>query len=173
MAILDIVTFPDPSLRIKAKPVRKFDKELQTLIDDMFETMRNEPGVGLAAPQIGQSLQLAVIEYAEEPENEDAPAPKPKRYVLVNPEIVQRSEDMVEAMEGCLSVPGLIGLVDRHEAITVKALTRHGKPQKIKVEGWMARIFQHEMDHLNGVLYIDRASEIYEPVTEEAIESED
>lgn len=167
MAILDIVTFPDPFLRLKAKPVKKFDKELQSLIDSMFETMRNEPGVGLAAPQIGESLQLVVIEYAEEPEEEDAPAPKPKRYVLVNPEIVERSEEMVEAMEGCLSIPGLIGQVERHEAITVKALTRHGKPQKVKADGWMARIIQHELDHLDGVLYTDRASEVYQPVTEE------
>jgi len=167
MAILDIVTFPDPFLRLKAKAVKKFDKDLQDLIDNMFETMRNEPGVGLAAPQIGQSLRLVVVEYAEDPEEEDAPAPKPKRYVLVNPEIVERSEEMVEGMEGCLSVPGLMGKVNRHEAVTVKAQTRHGKPQKVKAQGWMARIIQHEMDHLDGVLYIDRASEIYEPVSDE------
>lgn len=167
MAILDIVTFPDPFLRLKAKEVKKFDKDLQNLIDDMFETMRAEPGVGLAAPQIGQSLKLVVIEYAEEPEEEDAPMPKPKRYVLVNPEIVERSEEMVEGMEGCLSVPGLVGMVNRHEAITVKALTRHGKPQKVKADGWMARIIQHEMDHLDGVLYVDRASEVYERVLDD------
>ncbi|MDY0125350.1 MAG: peptide deformylase [Anaerolineaceae bacterium] len=170
MALKEIVTFPDPFLRLKAKPVKKFDKELQTLIDDMFETMRAEPGVGLAAPQIGESMRLVVIEYAEEPEDEDAPEPKPKRYVLVNPEITQKSEEMVEGMEGCLSVPGLIGTVDRHEKVTVKALTRHGKPQKVKAEGWMARIIQHELDHLDGVLYIDRANEIYEPASEDADE---
>ncbi|HBO34950.1 MAG TPA: peptide deformylase [Anaerolineaceae bacterium] len=170
MALKEIVTFPDPILRLKAKPVKKFDKELQTLVDDMFETMLNEPGVGLAAPQIGESIRLVVIEYAEEPEDENAPEPKPKRYVLVNPEITERSEEMVEGIEGCLSVPGLIGKVDRHEKITVKALTRHGKPQKVKAEGWMARIIQHEMDHLDGILYIDRASEIYEPVSEDAEE---
>lgn len=170
MALKEIVTFPDPFLRLKAKPVKKFDKELQTLIDDMFETMRAEPGVGLAAPQIGESMRLVVIEYAEEPEDEDAPEPKPKRYVLVNPEITQKSEEMVEGMEGCLSIPGLIGTVDRHEKVTVKALTRHGKPQKVKAEGWMARIIQHELDHLDGVLYIDRANEIYEPASEDADE---
>ena len=170
MALKEIVTFPDPILRLKAKPVKKFDKELQTLVDDMFETMLNEPGVGLAAPQIGESIRLVVIEYKEEPEDENAPEPKPKRYVLVNPEIVEKSEEMVEGIEGCLSVPGLIGKVDRHEKITVKALTRHGKPQKVKAEGWMARIIQHEMDHLDGILYIDRASEIYEPVSEGAEE---
>ena len=170
MAVIEIVTFPDSFLRLKAKPVKKFDKELQTLIDDMFETMLNEPGVGLAAPQIGESIRLVVVEYAEESEDENAPAPKPKRYVLVNPEIIERSDEMVEGMEGCLSVPGLIGKVDRHEKITVKALTRHGKPQKVKAEGWMARIIQHEMDHLDGILYIDRASEIYEPAPEDADE---
>jgi len=171
MALLDVVTFPDPVLRLKAKPVKKFDKELQVLIDDMFETMRHEPGVGLAAPQIGQSIQLAVIEYAEESEEESAKEAKPKRYVLVNPEIVQRSEAMVEGMEGCLSVPGLVGTVDRHESVTVKALNRSGKPQKIKAQGWMARIIQHEMDHLDGVLYIDRASELYETISEDDAEN--
>lgn len=170
MAMKEILTFPDPFLRLKAKPVKNFDKELQTLVDDMFETMRAEPGVGLAAPQIGESLQLVVIEYAEEPEDEDAPEPKPKRYVLINPEIVERSEEMVEGMEGCLSVPGFVGKVERNEKITVKALTRHGKPQKVKAEGWVARIIQHELDHLDGVLYIDRASEMYEPVPEDADE---
>ncbi|MEL7625273.1 MAG: peptide deformylase [Anaerolineaceae bacterium] len=170
MATKEILTFPDPFLRLKAKPVKKFDKELQTLVDDMFETMRAEPGVGLAAPQIGESLQLVVIEYAEEPEDEDAPEPKPERYVLINPEIVERSEEMVEGIEGCLSVPGFVGKVERHEKITVKALTRHGKPQKVKAEGWVARIIQHELDHLDGVLYIDRASEMYEPVPEDADE---
>lgn len=170
MALMEIVTFPDSFLRLKAKPVKKFDKELQTLIDDMFETMLNEPGVGLAAPQIGESIRLVVVEYAEESEDENAPEPKPKRYVLVNPEIIERSDEMVEGMEGCLSVPGLIGKVDRHEKITVKALTRHGKPQKVKAEGWMARIIQHEMDHLDGILYTDRASEIYEPAPDDADE---
>ena len=133
MAILDIVTFPDPFLRLKAKEVKKFDKELQNLIDDMFETMRAEPGVGLAAPQIGQSLKLVVIEYAEEPEDEDAPKPKPKRYVLVNPEIVERSEEMVDGMEGCLSVPGLVGMVNRHESVTVKSCRSAlgSKPDKV------------------------------------------
>ncbi len=170
MALLDIVTFPDPFLRLKAKPVKKFDKDFQVLIEDMFETMLNEPGVGLAAPQIGQSIQLVVIEYAEESENEEAPKRKPKRYVLVNPEIVKQSEETVEGMEGCLSVPGLVGNVERHESVTVKALNRSGKPQKIKAKGWMARIIQHEVDHLNGILYIDRTTELYETVSEDDAE---
>ena len=112
----------------------------------MFETLRAAPGVGLAAPQIGQSLRLVVVEYSED-ENEDA---RPKTYVLVNPEIVKRSEETVTDMEGCLSIPGLVGEVERSERVTVKAKNRFGKPVKINAEGWLARIFQHEIDHLNG-----------------------
>lgn len=164
MAILDIVTFPEPSLRLKSKPVTKFDTELQTLIDNMFETMRDAPGVGLAAPQIGESLRLVVVEYSED-EDENV---RPKKYVLVNPEIIKSSEEMVTDIEGCLSLPGLAGRVERHEAVTIKAKNRFGKPLKIEAEGWLARIFQHEIDHLDGVLYIDRAEEVFEPTPEEA-----
>lgn len=169
MAILDIVTFPEPSLRLKSKQVTKFDTELQTLIENMFETMRAAPGVGLAAPQIGQSLRLVVVEYTED-EDENA---KPKKYVLVNPEIVKRSEAMVTDLEGCLSLPGLAGVVERHESVTVKAKNRFGKPLKIEADGWLARIFQHEIDHLDGVLYIDRAEEVFEPTPEEAEQIKD
>ena len=164
MAILNIVTFPEPSLRLKAKQVTKFDTELQTLVDNMFETLRAAPGVGLAAPQIGESLRLVVVEYTED-EDENA---KPKKYVLVNPEIIKRSEEMVTDVEGCLSLPGLTGRVERHQAVTVKAKNRFGKPLKIEAEGWLARIFQHEIDHLDGVLYIDRAEEVFELTPEEA-----
>lgn len=164
MAILDIVTFPEPSLRLKAKQVTKFDTELQTLVDNMFETLRAAPGVGLAAPQIGESLRLVVVEYTED-EDENA---KPKKYVLVNPEIIKRSEEMVTDVEGCLSLPGLAGRVERHQAVTIKAKNHFGKPLKIEAEGWLARIFQHEIDHLDGVLYIDRAEEVFELTPEEA-----
>jgi len=164
MAILDIVTFPEPSLRLKAKQVTKFDTELQTLVDNMFETLRAAPGVGLAAPQIGESLRLVVVEYTED-EDENA---KPKKYVLVNPEIIKRSEEMVTDVEGCLSLPGLAGRVERHQAVTVKAKNRFGKPLKIEAQDWLARIFQHEIDHLDGVLYIDRAEEVFELTPEEA-----
>lgn len=164
MAILNIVTFPEPSLRLKAKQVTKFDTELQTLVDNMFETLRAAPGVGLAAPQIGESLRLVVVEYTED-EDETA---KPKKYVLVNPEIIKRSEEMVTDVEGCLSLPGLAGRVERHQAVTVKAKNRFGKPLKIEAQDWLARIFQHEIDHLDGVLYIDRAEEVFELTPEEA-----
>src|SRR5689334_23652278 len=133
MTLREIVTLPNPVLKRKAKPVTKFDKDLQTLIDDMIETMRDAPGVGLAAPQINIPQQLAVVEYAEdeddeEEENEDAP-PKPKKlFVLINPEIVKVSDEKVMGIEGCLSIPGLLGEVERHESIQVKALNRHGNP---------------------------------------------
>ncbi len=166
MALRQIVHLPEPILRRKAKPVTKFDKDLQTLIDDMIETMREAPGVGLAAPQVDLPMQLAVVEYAEgedEEEDEDAPAKPKKLYVLINPEITKVSDEKVIGVEGCLSIPGLIGEVERHEAIQVKALNRHGSPVKFKVEGWMARIFQHEIDHLNGVLFTDKAIRVWKP----------
>jgi peptide deformylase len=171
MALRNIVHLPEPILRKKAKPVTKFDKDLQTLIDDMIETMREAPGVGLAAPQVNVPLQLTVIEYAEgaddEEENEDAP-PKPKKlYVLANPEIIKVSEEKVLGVEGCLSIPGLVGEVERHETIQVKALNRHGQPVKHKVSGWMARIFQHEIDHLHGVLFTDKAVRVWKPTEED------
>jgi peptide deformylase len=122
---------------------------------------------------VAVSQRLAVIEYAELPENapEDAEPPEPKLYVIVNPEIVARSEALVEGTEGCLSLPGYAGTVMRHEAVTVKALNRRGKPIKIKARGWLARIFQHEIDHLDGILYIDRASKVWR-VQEEEIAAE-
>lgn len=171
MALRQIVHLPEPILRRKAKPVTKFDKDLQTLIDDMIETMREAPGVGLAAPQVNLPMQLAVVEYVEmedeEEEKEDAPPPQKKLFVLINPEIVKVSEEKVTGVEGCLSIPGLVGEVERHQAIQVRALNRHGKPVKHKVDGWMARIFQHEIDHLNGVLFTDRAVRVWKPSEDE------
>lgn len=168
MTLRQIVTLPEPILRRKAKPVTKFDKVLQTLIDDMIETMREAPGVGLAAPQVNISEQLIVVEYSEgedeedETEESESKPPKPKKlFVMINPEIVKASEEKIMGVEGCLSIPGLQGEVERHEAIQVKGLNRHGKPQKLKVDGWMARIFQHEIDHLNGVLFTDLAVHVW------------
>lgn len=171
MTLREIVYLPNPILRKKAKPVNKFDKDLQTLIDDMIETMREAPGVGLAAPQINIPLQLAVIEYAEGEDDEDspenAPPPQKKLFVIINPEITKVSDEKVFGIEGCLSIPNLVGEVERHQSIEVKALNRHGKPTKIKAEGWLARIFQHEIDHLNGVLYTDKATRIWKPREED------
>lgn len=165
MTILNILTYPDPRLRIKSKPVTKFDAEFQTLVDNMLETMRDAPGVGLAAPQIGELLQLVVIEYNDDEDNPDA---KPKRYILANPQFTWYSDEKVTDLEGCLSVPGLTGTVERSDAVSLKAQNRFGKPIKLNVDGWLARIFQHEIDHLNGVLYIDKAIEVHRPSPEEA-----
>ena len=174
MAILDIVSVPDPILRRKARKVTEFGKDFQMLVTNMIETMRDAPGVGLAAPQVAVSQRLVVVEYADDEddelsENEAAPAAVKKLYVLVNPEIVEKSEEMVLGIEGCLSVPDLVGEVDRHERITVKALNRHGQPIKIKAEGWLARIFQHEIDHLEGIIYTDRTDKVWKPGDDEEI----
>ncbi len=168
MTLRTIVTLPDPVLRRKARPVTAFDKNLQTLIDDMIDTMREAPGVGLAAPQVGISERLIVIEYAEEPEGdgedeEERPPVKPKLFVMLNPEIVKTSKETVTGIEGCLSIPGLVGEVERFEKVQVKGLNRHGQPMKVKAEGWLARIFQHEIDHVNGVVFPDRASRVWKP----------
>jgi len=128
----------------------------------MVQTMRDAPGVGLAAPQVGISERIIVVEYSEEDDDPEAPASAATLYTLVNPEITRHSRNTVEGNEGCLSIPGYLGTVDRYEAVTVKALNHQGDPVKIKASGWLARVFQHEIDHLDGVLYIDRATEMYE-----------
>ena len=163
MSIRTIIGPNNPVLRRKAHAVENPNtRDTQQLIDDMIATMRDAPGVGLAAPQVAVGQRIAVVEYGEMPE--DAPEdfePDKKLYVVVNPEIVARSDEMVDGTEGCLSLPGYAGNVKRHSAVTVRALNRKGKPIKIKARGWLARIFQHEIDHLDGVLFIDRASKVW------------
>jgi peptide deformylase len=168
MAILDIAFLPDPVLRRKAKKITVFDKELQTFIDNMIETLRNAPGVGLAAPQVSVSSRLVVVEFGEEDEEGNEIAAK-KLYVVVNPEIVQASEEMENGVEGCLSIPGLVGEVERSNKIVVKGLNRFGKPVKITAEGWLARIFQHEIDHLDGIVFPDRAIRVWKPKEDEEL----
>jgi len=149
MTVREILTSENQTLRVKAQKVRGFTSHLQTLIDDMIETMRAAPGVGLAATQVGAGQRVIVVEYAEPSEEPDKPANPPKLYVLVNPEIVR------------LSVPGFFGEVERYQSATVKGLNRHGRPVRVKAGGWLARIFQHEIDHLDGILYIDRAKRMW------------
>jgi peptide deformylase len=158
MAIFDIVTLPQAVLRKKARKVSEFGPDLQTLIDDMIDTMRQAPGVGLAAPQVGESSRLIVVEYGDE-ENDETP---PKLYVIANPEISKASQETVLGTEGCLSIPGIQGDVERFESITVKGLNRYGRPTTVKAKGRLARIFQHEIDHLDGVLYVDRAEKLWQ-----------
>lgn len=166
MAILEIVKVPEPVLRRKANRITNFDQDLQTLIENMVETMRQAPGVGLAAPQVGISQRLIVVEYGQENEEGEETGPK-KLFVVINPEIVAASEEKVNGIEGCLSVPGLVGEVERHLHIIVRGQNRFGKPVKYKLSGWKARIFQHEIDHLNGVIFTDLAGRVWRPTPEE------
>jgi peptide deformylase len=154
--------------------VKSITPEVQRLIDDMVETMHQAPGVGLAAPQVGVSQRVIVVEVAEGSEDgggAESSEPRPtKLYALVNPEITRHSAALEPGTEGCLSIPGYLGEVERFSWATVKALDRHGKPFKLKVRGWPARVFQHEIDHLDGVLFIDRAKRLWkvEPEEEQA-----
>ena len=144
MAVLPIRKLPDPVLHTKAKRVRFIDNSVQKLIDDMIETMHEASGVGLAANQVGVPLRVAVIQ-----------APEQDVVVLINPEMVRRSEEE-EMEEACLSVPGYKGQVKRSLAVVVKGLNRKGKEIRIKADGLVAHALQHELDHLNGMLYVDR-----------------
>jgi len=163
MTLLDIIRPDNPVLRKKAKRVTNFDKKFQTLIDNMVETMIEAPGVGLAAPQVAVSQRLLVARLQDdEKSKEEFGDLAGKLFVLVNPEIIKTSKETVEGVEGCLSIPGYLGTVDRFEKITIESLDRNGKAQRIKAEGWLARVFQHEIDHLDGRLYIDIAKEVWE-----------
>jgi peptide deformylase len=166
MPLREIMTVPNPVLRRKARPVTEFGPSLQTLVDDMIETMRQAPGVGLAAPQVGISDRVIVVEYPLDDEQEDAPK---KLWVVVNPEIKAASAEMEQGVEGCLSLPGLQGEVERAFSVTVKGRTRRGQPFRIKAKGWLARIFQHEIDHLDGVVFTDRASRVWKPAPDEPL----
>lgn len=157
MSLREIVTLPEPVLRRKARKVTDFGPDLQNLVDDMVETMREAPGVGLAAPQVNVPLRVVVVEYGDE-EDESVP---PKLYVLVNPEIVKTSAETEVATEACLSIPGYVGDVERHLGISIKGLNRRGQPIRVKADGWLARVFQHEIDHLDGILYPDRAQKVW------------
>lgn len=169
MALRNIVTLPDPVLRKKARKVTDFGPDFQQLVEDMLETLRAAPGVGLAAPQLGILQRLIVVEYSED-EDETTPA---RLYVIVNPELTRLSGEKLTGAEGCLSIPGLVGEVERHESLVVKGQNRRGQPTSVKASGWLARIFQHEVDHLNGVLFVDLTDKIWQVAEgeEEAVEA--
>jgi peptide deformylase len=164
MTVREIRAEPDPGLRKKSKAVTAVTAEIRRLIDDMVETMRAAPGVGLAAVQIGVAQRVITVEYAEESETERPegdPPPKPVLYILVNPEITRTSREKISGIEACLSVPGFAGDVERHAEVVVKGYNSKGSPVRIKAKGWLARIFQHEIDHVNGILYVDRATKMW------------
>lgn len=149
MAILEILEFPDPRLRTVAKPVKEVDDKLRALIDDMFETMYEAPGVGLAATQVNIHQRFMVIDVSED---------KSQPLVFINPSVKVIDEQLHEYDEGCLSVPGFYETVVRPEHIEVSALDRNGKPFTLHPEGLLAVCIQHEIDHLNGKLFVDHIS---------------
>ena len=150
MAIRLIVKHPDPVLRAKAKPVPKITPSIHKLLNDMADTMYDAPGVGLAAPQIGILKRVIVIDVGDEH----------GLIEMVNPEIIESSGEQF-GPEGCLSIPGLQGDVRRKERVKVKGWNRNGEDVVIEATGYLARAFQHEIDHLNGVLFTDIADEVY------------
>lgn len=152
MSVREIKKYPDKVLTKKTAPVDSFDKELQKLIDDMIETMYAAPGVGLAANQVGVSRQLLIIDTGIKEEQEAI-------IILANPEIIE-SEGECSSEEGCLSIPEYTTMVKRAEKVRVKGLDRHGVPLEIEAYGLLAKALQHEIDHLNGLLLVDRIGRI-------------
>jgi peptide deformylase len=140
----EILTHPDPVLRQRARPVLRLTDAIRRLIADMIQTMQAAPGIGLAAPQVGESLRLFVYDIGDGP------------GAIINPEIVDRAGDEI-GVEGCLSIPRLEGEVPRAQMVEVTGLDRHGKRLRLRAEDMLARVFQHEIDHLDGVLFTDRA----------------
>jgi len=160
--MLTILEFPDPRLRTKAQPVTVFDQDLQNLIEAMFATMYNAPGVGLAATQVNVHKQLLVLDVSEE---------KNQPLVLINPNIIERDGEQVY-QEGCLSVPGIFAEVARAEHIVVEGLDRHGQPLRIEAHGLLAVCIQHEMDHLIGKLFVDYLSPLKRELVRKKLEKQ-
>ncbi len=152
MAIRDIVLFPDSILTKKCRPVEEVDDSVRTLIDDMVETMYDAPGVGLAAPQVGIPRRLTVIDPTAGEEEDNL-------YVFVNPEIIER-EGVIRWEEGCLSIPGVYEHVERSARVVVRALDRNGEPFELEATELLAVCIQHEIDHLDGVLFLDHLSRL-------------
>lgn len=150
MPILEILTYPNPVLRKKATPVTEFSSELQTLVQSMAETMYDAPGVGLAAPQIGVSIRIVVIDVSPKDEENNL-------IVLANPEIIEAEGEVIEE-EGCLSLPELNANVKRAVRVKVKAQDIEGNPFEFEATDWFARVVQHELDHLDGTLFLDKIS---------------
>src|SRR3954464_3956314 len=158
MALLPIVEVPDPRLRQISSPVEKVDDEVRALVTDMFETMYAAPGIGLAAIQVGVAKRILVIDLQEPEEEGGEPVRDPR--VFINPEILQASDQEVPYTEGCLSVPDQYAEVDRPDRIRARWLDLNGKVQEQAIEGLLATCLQHEMDHLDGILFIDYLSKL-------------
>jgi len=153
MAVRDILKLPDPLLRQVSHPLARVDDETRALMDDMLDTMYAAPGIGLAAIQVGVPSRVVVADLAREDEER-------KPLYLVNPEIIQASDDLSEYEEGCLSIPEFFDMVSRPKSVTIRYLDRDGAPRELDCEGVLATCLQHEIDHLNGVLFIDHLSRL-------------
>lgn len=163
MAILPVLRFPDERLRTKATPVAEINNDIRAIVSDMFETMYAENGVGLAATQVNIHQRIVVIDVSEN---------KEKPYVLINPEIIRKSEDTLINEEGCLSVPGCYAKVDRSIDVTVKALDEHGNEFTLDGEELLSICIQHELDHLNGILFVDYLSPLKRQRIKKKLEKE-
>ena len=165
MTIRSVIELGDERLRSHASPIQHInDPQLQALIDDLLSTAVAKNGVGIAAPQLAQSLQLFIVASRPNPRYPEAPHMEP--LAMINPRILSHSEEKVKGWEGCLSVPGQRGLVPRYREIEVAYLDRNGKPHQKRLQDFVARIFQHEYDHLNGMLFLDRVEHPDEILTE-------
>ena len=153
MALRPIIILPDPKLRLVSKKIERVDDDLRRLIDDMIETMHDAPGVGLAAIQVAEPIRLVVVDVARK---EEPPNPQ----VFVNPEIVWSSEDRSTYEEGCLSIPEYYAEVERPASVRARYLDREGEKREILAEGLLATVLQHEIDHLDGILFIDHISKL-------------
>jgi peptide deformylase len=153
MALRSIITLPDPKLRLVSRAIERVDAQLRQLIDDMIETMHDAPGVGLAAIQIAEPIRLLVVDVARK---DDPPAPQ----AFINPEILWSSDERSTYEEGCLSIPEYYAEVERPASVRVRALDRDGQVQETLAEGLLATVLQHEIDHLDGVLFIDHISKL-------------
>lgn len=151
MAVLPIITAPDPRLKVQAKPVDKVDAQIRRLMDDMLETMYVAPGIGLAAPQVGVAKRIIVLDVADKGE-------LPRPYRMANPEIVWRSDDKATYEEGCLSVPDYYADVERAARVRVRYLDEQNEIRELEAEGLLAVCIQHEIDHLAGTLFVDHIS---------------
>ena len=153
MAIRDIITLPDKRLRLVSEPVKHVDASIKKLIDDMFETMYKAPGIGLAAIQVGVAKRVVTMDLSKKEDNHEP-------QVFINPEIVWQSDETAKYEEGCLSIPEYYEEVERPKEVKVKYLDRDGKPAEIEATGLLATCLQHEIDHINGVLFIDHLSKL-------------
>lgn len=158
MAVRQIVFSDNPLMRERSRRVRRVGSDIQQLVDDMVETMDEANGIGLAAIQVGVPERVIVVQLPPEPEPDPEGEQNPdsgELYVVINPELARKSREVEDGIEGCLSVPGWVGEVSRHSAVTVKGLDRRGQHVRIKAEGLLARVFQHEIDHCSGILFTD------------------